>query len=68
MWLCQDTGCGGQVCLILGGFCGFNIKLQNGQLKVGQEGFSHIQCIVMEPCGHKVFLNVKIKSNIKNLL
>ena len=34
---------------------------KNGQLKVSQEGFSHILRIVMEPCVHEVFLDVKIK-------
>ena len=56
----KDTGCGRQIGSICGGFCGFNIKLQKWPTKSQTGGFSHTPGVLMEPCGHGVFSNVRI--------
>ena len=55
----KDTGSGGQVCSIWGGFCGFDIKLQKLPTKSWTGGFLHILGVAMEPCRHEVFLDVE---------
>ena len=61
------TGCGRQICSVWGDFCGFNIKLQKYPTKGWTGGFLHILGEVMEPCGYKVYLNVRIKIENKKL-
>ena len=63
----KDTGYGRQICSIWGGFCSFNIKLQKWLTKSRTGGFLHILGVVMEPCGHEVFLNVRIIIQHKKL-
>ena len=48
-------------------FVVFIKNYKNGQLKSQTGGFLHILGVVMEPCGHKVFLNVRIIIQRKKL-
>ena len=48
-------------------FCGFYIKLQKWLTKSWTGGFLYILGVVIEPCRHEVFLNVRIIIQHKKL-